>query len=184
MLGMGNNSLASGSAANRTALHQPIAKPSTVPGINAIRKEAKSRANVIVAWTHNSRPRPKPRSVCRILVGGGKNAARRKPPWTNASHVPRTTSMVAKGIVNSRTAQENKEYSCVSSISKLEYRNPKQIRKLKIQITKSATSSFRTLCHWSFEKLFRISDFVLRDFVLSSWRFRNHRQLYLVFKRL
>src|SRR4030095_509251 len=102
MLGMGNKSLTSGSAAVRIPIHQPIASPSAVPGINAIRKEAMSLPMVVPAWSHNSPPAARPKSVLTIFVGGGKKAARKKPAWTRASQAASATTDVVSGIVNSR----------------------------------------------------------------------------------
>src|SRR4029434_9956087 len=102
MLGMGNKSLTSGSAAVRIPIHQPIASPSAVPGINAIRKEAMSLPRVVPAWSHNSPPAARPKNVLTIFVGGGKKAARKKPAWTRASQAASAISEVASGIVNSR----------------------------------------------------------------------------------
>src|SRR4249920_2208436 len=102
MLGMGNKSLTSGSAAVRIPIHQPMARPSAVPGINAIRKEAISRPRVVLAWSHNSPPTARPNSVLAIFVGGGKKAARKKPAWTRSSQAASAISEVASGIVNSR----------------------------------------------------------------------------------
>src|SRR5262245_62069115 len=102
MLGMGNKSLTSGSAAVRIPIHQPMARPSAVPGINAIRKEAKSRPRVVPAWSHNSLPTASPKSVLAMFVGGGKKAARNKPAWTNASQSASKTIVVASGMANSR----------------------------------------------------------------------------------
>src|SRR5215510_6567292 len=102
MLGIGNKSRTSGSAAVRIPIHQPMARPSAVPGINAIRKEAKSRPRVVPAWSHNSLPTASAKSVLTIFVGGGKKAARKKPAWTKASQTASKTKVVASGIVNSR----------------------------------------------------------------------------------
>src|SRR5258705_13679307 len=102
MLGMGNNSFTSGSAVNRIPIHQPMARPSAVPGINAIRKETISRPRVVTALTHNSPPTARPKNVLAIFVGGGKKAARKKPAWTRHSQVASAISEVVSGIVNSR----------------------------------------------------------------------------------
>jgi hypothetical protein len=79
-----------------------MARPSAVPGINAIRKETISRPRVVPAWSHNSPPTARPKSVLAIFVGGGKKAARKKPAWTRNSQAARAISEVASGIVNSR----------------------------------------------------------------------------------
>src|SRR5262245_13604860 len=102
MLGMGNKSLTSGSAAVLIPIHQPMARPSAVPGINAIRKEAMRRPRVVPAWSHNSPPAASPKSVLAIFVGGGKKATRKRPAWTRSSQAANATRDVASGIVNSR----------------------------------------------------------------------------------
>src|SRR5262249_51412008 len=102
MLGIGNKSLTSGSAAVRIPIHQPMARPSAVPGINAIRKEAISRPRVVPAWSHNSPPTARPMSVLTIFVGGGKKAARKKPAWNKAFQTASKARDVASGMANSR----------------------------------------------------------------------------------
>src|SRR5262245_22745510 len=102
ILGMGNKSRTSGSAAVRIPIHQPMARPSVVPGINAIRKETMSLPRVVPAWSHKSPPTARPKSVLAMFVGGGKKAARKKPAWTRASQAASATRVVASGIVNSR----------------------------------------------------------------------------------
>src|SRR5262244_4035226 len=102
MLGIGNKSLTSGSAAIRIPIHQPMARPSAVPGINAIRKEVISRPRVVPAWSHNSLPTARPMNVLTIFVGGGKKAARKKPAWTKTSQAASAVRDVASGMINSR----------------------------------------------------------------------------------
>src|SRR5215813_6811098 len=102
MLGIGNKSRTSGSAAVRIPIHQPMARPSAVPGINAIRKEVISRPRVVPAWSHNSPPTARPMNVLTIFDGGGKKAARKKPAWTKNSQAATATRDVASGMVNSR----------------------------------------------------------------------------------
>src|SRR5262245_50025540 len=99
---MGNKSLTSGSAAVRIPSHQPMARPSAVPGINAIRKEVISRPRVVPAWSHNSPPTARPMNVLTIFVGGGKKAARKKPAWTKTSQAASAVRDVASGMINSR----------------------------------------------------------------------------------
>jgi hypothetical protein len=79
-----------------------MARPSAVPGITAIRKEAMSLPRVVPAWSHNSPPTARPKSVLRIFVGGGKKAARKKPAWTKASQAASKMRDVASGMANSR----------------------------------------------------------------------------------
>src|SRR5262244_644590 len=102
MLGIGNKSRTSGSAAVRIPIHQPMARPSAVPGINAIRKEVISRPRVVPAWSHNSPPTARPMNVLTIFVGGGKKAARKKPAWTKTSQAASAVRDVASGMINSR----------------------------------------------------------------------------------
>src|SRR4030095_14378290 len=102
MLGMGNNSFTSGSAVNRIPIHQPMARPSAVPGINTIRKETMSRHRVDPASRHHSPHTASHKNVLAIFVGGGKKAARKKPAWTRTSQAASAISEVASGIVNSR----------------------------------------------------------------------------------
>lgn len=102
MLGIGNKSRTSGSAAVRIPIHQPMARPSAVPGINAIRKEVISRPRVVPAWSHNSPPTARPMNVLTIFVGGGKKAARKKPAWTKTSQAASAVRDVASGMIDSR----------------------------------------------------------------------------------
>src|SRR5262245_25710388 len=102
MLGMGNKSLTSGSAAVRIPIHQPMARPSAVPGIHDTRKETMSLPRVFPVWSHNSPPAARPKSVLTIFVGGGKNAARKKPEWTKTSQAASKTREVPSGMANSR----------------------------------------------------------------------------------
>ena len=120
MLGMGNKSLTSGSAAVRIPIHQPMARPSAVPGINAIRKEAMSLPRVVPAWSHNSPPAARPKSVLTIFVGGGKKAARKKPAWTRTSQAASATRLPELGI--NRTAS-TKVIAPKARISKSEYKS-------------------------------------------------------------
>src|SRR5215471_7094573 len=68
MLGIGNKSRTSGSAAVRIPIHQPMARPSAVPGINAIRKEVISRPRVVPAWTKTSQAASAVRDVASGMI--------------------------------------------------------------------------------------------------------------------